>query len=189
MPSWSDRVEHEEPFFVQRREELDREERVAAGFLVHQLRQESRALRRATQGVGDEAVNIVEPERSQLDLLDPCSGVADRLDRPHQRVGWADLVVPVGCHQQQVSHVRMRDQVLEQFERRRIQPLQIIEKQRERVFLAREHAEEPPENPLEAVLRVLRRQIRDRRLGADHELQLGDKVDHVLAVRAQRLAQ
>jgi hypothetical protein len=38
--------------------------------------------------------------------------------------------------------------------------LQIVEEQRERMLLAREHAEEAPENHLEAVLRVLRRQVR-----------------------------
>ena len=46
----------------------------------------------------------------------------------------------------------MRDQVLEEVERRRIQPLQIVEEQRERVLRPREHAEEAPEHHLEAVL-------------------------------------
>ena len=159
-PGRRDRVEREQPLFGQRREELDREERIAAGLLVHQLRQRPRALRLAMQGVGDEPADIVESERRQHDLLDPCAGVADRLERPHKRVRGADLVVPVGPDQQQVPHLRMRDQVLEEVERRCIQPLQIVEEQRERVLLAREHAEEASENHLEAVLRVLRRQIR-----------------------------
>jgi hypothetical protein len=42
--------------------------------------------------------------------------------------------------------------------------LQIIEEQRERMLLAREHPEEAPEHHLEAVLRILRRQVGDRRL-------------------------
>ena len=49
--------------FVQRREELDRKERIAAGLLVHQLGQRPSVLRLAMQGVGDEPANIVEPER------------------------------------------------------------------------------------------------------------------------------
>ena len=117
------------------------------------------------------------------------SGLADRLERPQERVRGADLVVPVGPDQQQVPHLRVRDQVLEEVERRCIQPLQIVEEQRERVLLAREHAEEAPEHHLEAVLRILRRQVRDRRLFPDHELQLGNEVDDELTVRAQRLAQ
>ena len=54
---------------------------------------------------------------------------------------------------------------------------------------AREHAEEAPENHLKAILGVLRRQVRDRRLRSDNELELGNEVDDELAVRAQRLAQ
>ena len=79
--------------------------------------------------------------------------------------------------------------MLDEFERRGVQPLQIIEEQRERVFLAREHAEEPPENHLKAVFGVLRRQVRDWRLCSDNELELGNEVDDELAVRAQRLAE
>src|ERR1700704_5603790 len=73
-----------------------------------------------------------------------------------------DRVVPVGADQQQVPHFGVCDQMLEKLKRRCIQPLQIIEEQRERVLLAREHPEEAPEHHLEAVLRVLRRQVRDR---------------------------
>ena len=123
------------------------------------------------QGIGDEPADIVEPERRQHDLLHPRSGLADRLQRPQQRVRGTDLVVPVGADQQQVPHLRVRDQMLEEVERRRIQPLQIVEEQRERVLRPCEHADEAPEHQLEAVLRVLRRQIRDRRLLADDELQ------------------
>ena len=79
--------------------------------------------------------------------------------------------------------------MLEEAERRRIQPLQIVEEQRERALLGREDAEEAPENHLEAVPRVLRRQVRDRRLCSDHELQLGNEVHHELTVRTERIAQ
>src|SRR6266704_858243 len=74
------------------------------------------------------------------------SGVANRLQRASKRVRRTDLVVPVGADQQQVVHLRVRDQMLEEVERCRIQPLQIIEEQRERVLLACEHAEEAPEH-------------------------------------------
>src|ERR1700722_8275352 len=86
-------------------------------------------------------------------------------------------------------HLRVRDQVLEKVERRGIQPLQIVKKQRERVFLPRKHAEEPTENHLESVLCVLRRQLSDGRLFSDRELEFGNEVHDELAVRAQRLAQ
>src|SRR5882757_2185703 len=79
--------------------------------------------------------------------------------------------------------------MLDKIERCCIKPLQIIEEQRERVLLAREHREEAPEHQLEAVLRVLRWQLRDRWLFPNHELQLGNEIDHELTIRAQRFAE
>jgi hypothetical protein len=67
--------------------------------------------------------------------------------------------------------------------------LQIVEEQGERVFLAREHAEEAPENHLKAILGVLWWKFWNRRLFPDHEFQLGNQVDDELAVGPQRLAQ
>src|ERR1700676_5182197 len=139
-------------------------------------------------GIGDELADIVESERRKRDLLDPRSGFADRLQLPQQRVRGTDLVVAVGADQQQVPHFRVRDQVFNEVERRCIKPLQIVKKQRERVLLAREYPEETPENRLEAVLRVLRRQVRDRWLLPDHELQLGNEVDDELTIWTERLA-
>ena len=98
-----------------------------------------------------------------------------------------DLVVPIGADQQQVPHIRLGQQILEQVERRRVEPLQIVEEQRQRMLRPREDADEAPEHQLETALRVLRRKLRDRRLFADDELQFGDEVDHELPVRAQRL--
>ena len=137
--------------------------------------------------VGDEPANIVEPEGGQHYLANPHIGIADRIESPQKRVRRTDLVVPVGSDQQQVPHLRMRDQVLEEVERSGVQPLQIVEEQGERMLLAREHPEEAPEHHLEAILRVPRRQVRDWRLFSDHELQLGNEIHHELTIRAQRI--
>ena len=44
-----------------------------------------------------------------------------------------DLVVAVGADQQQVAYLRPGQQILEQIERRRVEPLQIVEEQRQRM--------------------------------------------------------
>ena len=62
----------------------------------------------------------------------------------------------------------------------------IVEEQRERVLLAREHPEEAPERHLETALHVMGRQLRDRWLFSDHELQLGNEVDDELSIWTQR---
>jgi hypothetical protein len=141
------------------------------------------------QSIGDKPFDIVKPKRCQHDLVDRRSGVANRLERPQKRVRGSDLVISIGSDQQQVPHLRVRDQVLEEIERRSIKPLQIIEEQRERVLLPSEYAEKPPEYHLEAVLRVLRRQVRNGWLYSDHKLQRGNEVDDKLTVGAQRLSQ
>src|ERR1700758_1649611 len=119
------------------------------------------------QSIGDKPADIVEPKRRQYNLMHPGIGFTDRLKRSQKRVRGSDLVVSIGPDQQQVPHLRMRDQVLEEVERRCIKPLQIVEEQRERVLLPREYAEKPPENHLKAVLRFLRREGRDRWLPSD----------------------
>src|ERR1700676_5301667 len=141
------------------------------------------------QSIGDKPSDIVEPKGCQHDLLERRSGMANRLERPQKRVRGSDLVISIGPDQKQVPHLRVRDQVLEEVERRCIQPLQIVEEQHERVLLPCEYAEKPPENHLKAILRVLRRQVRNRRLFSDHQLQGGNEVDDQLTLRAQRLAQ
>src|SRR5260370_23841578 len=86
-------------------------------------------------------------------------------------------------------HLRVRDQTLKQVERCCIQPLQVIEEQRERVLRPGERAEEAPEHQLEAVLRFLRRQIWSGWLLPDDELHLRDEIDDQLAVCPDRLRQ
>ena len=78
------------------------------------------------QSIGNQLFQIVVSERRQHYVLDPRSGTADHRERARQRVRGADLVVPVGPDQHQVPHLGMRDQVLEEVERRRIQPLQVV---------------------------------------------------------------
>jgi len=53
-------------------------------FLLDQLRQGSRALGLAVQGIGDEPANIAEPERRKHDLMHPRIRLADRLERARE---------------------------------------------------------------------------------------------------------
>ena len=128
-------------------------------------------------------------ERRQQDLLQSSPGVADPLPHSRQGMGGADLVVAVGADQQQMAHLGMGDEMFDQIEGRRIQPLQIVEEQRQRMLGPSEHAEESPEHQLEAILAILGRQIGHRRLLADDEGKLGNQIDHELAVRAEGVQQ
>src|SRR5271167_3839047 len=78
--------------------------------------------------------------------------------------------------------------MLNQFQSRQIQPLQIIKEQHERMLCPSEYAEESSEHRLKTPLLFLWREFWDRWLFSDHELQLRDKVNDKLTVRAERLA-
>ena len=99
-------------------------------------------------------------------------------------MGGIDFVVSVGADQHQVLHVRPGQQILEQIEGRRVEPLQIVEEERERMFRPCEYADKSPEHQLEATLRVLWRKIRDWWLLSDDELQFGNEVHDEQPVRA-----
>ena len=100
-----------------------------------------------------------------------------------------DLVVAVGADQQHVRHIPLGQQILEHRERSRIEPLQIVEEERQRMVRTGEHTDEPPEHQVETPLRVLWRELRHRRLVADEERQFGDEVHHEPSVRLQRVAE
>src|SRR5438093_11733606 len=55
------------------------------------------------------------------------------------------------------------------------------------MFQPREHADEPPEHQLKTPSRVLGKEIRNRRLVSDDQLQFRDEIDHEPSVRAEHL--
>src|SRR6516225_2605580 len=94
-----------------------------------------------------------------------------------------DFVVPVGTDYHQVLHVRSGQQLFEQIERRRVEPLQIVEKQSQRMFWPSEDADESTEHQLETALGVLCWNFRDWWLFSDNEPQFGNQIHNQLSVR------
>ena len=145
-------IEGEQSLFGERRNELNGEERIAAGLLVHQLRERRGALRLAAKRIRDQLPEMLTGERRKRDLrtLPPAVLIASSL----RISGWAavDFVVAIGADQHQVLHIRLGQQILEQIERRRVEPLQVVEEQRQRMFRPGEDADEPPEHQLETAL-------------------------------------
>ena len=182
-------IECEQALVCQRRNELDREERVARRLLVNQFRQRGGALRFAVKGVRQQLAQIVTSERCENDVLQCRSGLADRIELTYQRVGGIDLVVPIRADEQQVLQIGASQQIFEQVECCCIQPLQVVEEERKRMFGSREYADESSKDQLKASLRFLRRKLGHRRLFANDVLQFRDELDDEQSVRIQRLAQ
>ena len=138
-------------------------------------------------GTRDQPAHIIQFERREHDLVHPRPSPAQRIQRQHERVRRADFVVAIGSDQQQVACLTPANQVLDQSKGRGVDPLQVVEKQHQRVLGLGEHVEERAKYHLKTVARVLRWQVRDRRLFADHELQLGNETRDELAVRLHGL--
>ena len=120
-------VEPEQPFFGQRRKKLYGKEWVAASLLLDQLREGTGSHPVAAEGIGDQSADIIGSEIRQRDFLYPRSIATDRGKCLHQRMSRTDIVVAIGSDEQHVPYFRIRNQTLQQFQGRRVQPLQIVE--------------------------------------------------------------
>jgi hypothetical protein len=83
--------------------------------------------------------------------------------------------------------VRMRHEMLEQLEGRRIQPLEIVEKNSERVLLAGEDSQKGSEHHVKTALGLRGGEGCNGWLLADDELELGNEAHNELAIRANGL--
>ena len=159
-------IERDQSFVDQRRQKLNHEEWIAGRLLVHQFAPAG-AARPASQ-YSESSINRPTSSRPSGARAISCTGApsaANRLESAHERMGGRDFVVPVRADQKDVPHIRLGHQVFEQIKRRDIEPLQIVQEQGERMLGPSEDPQKPSEHELEAALRVLWRQFRDRRAG------------------------
>src|ERR1700730_15183891 len=122
-------------------------------------------------------------------MLVICAGGLDGLELPHQRMGGSDFVVTIGTDQHEVLQIRPGQQILQQIERRRVEPLQVVDEERQWMFRLSEDADKPWKHQQETALCLLLLKLRDRWLFSDDQLQLGNQVDYELSVRAKRTQQ
>src|SRR5580692_5299884 len=155
-------IEVEQALFGEGVKKLNDEERVAGGLLLYQLRQRRDTGRIAAKRIRDQLLEVVASEGCQVNLLNQRSGLADCVELVPQRMCGIDLVVPISADQHQVPQIRLGQQVLQQIESRSIEPLQIVEKERQRMLLPGKNTNESAEHELETDLRLLWIEFRDR---------------------------
>src|ERR1700716_4204244 len=150
---------------------------------MHQLREGCSTLRFAAERIRNQLGEVFAGERRKRDLLYPRTRGLDGLKLAHQRMHGIDLIVPISADQHQVLQIRSGQEILQQVERRRIEPLEVVEKQRERVLGSSEYADKPPEHQFETPLRVLRLKIRDWYLFSNDEFQFRNQIHDQQSVR------
>src|SRR5262245_21065140 len=168
-------------------QELVREEGIAGRLPVDQLRQWRRPFSLRMKRVGEPLDQIFRLERPKPDFWNKYAALANRRERPHQRVRRIDLVVPKRADEEQVLPLGLDEDVFQELERRGVEPLQIVQEQGQRVLSAREHTDETSKNHLKAGLRVRGRNVWNGRLLSDDELQFRDEVGNERTVGVERL--
>src|SRR5215470_3888758 len=175
-------IESQEPLINEHMQKLDHEERIAVRLRVHQSSERISLLGAAAKRVRNKISEVIGRQRRQLDILHP-SGCAERLHLAHERMHCGDLVIAEGTDEEEITKIGLAQQVFQKVERRRIEPLQVIEEKREGMFRPSKDTDQLPKHHLEASLRVLRRKFNDRRQPANEELQFGYEIDHQSSVR------
>jgi hypothetical protein len=79
-----------------------------------------------------------------------------------------------------MAHLAVGNQPLQQFERRRIDPLKVVEKEHERVLRPCKDIDESLEDQMKAVLAVLRGKVRNWWLLASNEGEFRNEIDDEL---------
>src|SRR5262249_2286155 len=154
-------VKGEHSFIGERGNELNGEERIATRLLVHQLRERRAAFRLAAKGVCNQLPEMLSSERLKPDLLYPSASSLDRLQLAHERMRCSDFVIAVGADEEKIAELGPAQHVFQEVERRRVEPLQVVEEEREGMLRPSEDADKLPKHQLEAPLRVLWRKLRD----------------------------
>src|SRR5262249_51885642 len=95
-------IECQQAFSGERRQELNREERIAGRLLFYQLRERGAPFWRAAKRIRQQLPEVLRRERSKCDLGDRSASTLDRLELPHQWMGGIDFVVTIGADQQQM---------------------------------------------------------------------------------------
>src|ERR1700674_1241712 len=127
VPAAIGRIERDELSVRQRGDELDDEEGIAAGLLVDEVRKRLNALGVADERGGEQPTDVMDVERCDEHLVHPRAGRLDSLEPLRERVGLSDFVVAVSTDDEEMPDLRVRDDVLEKVEGRRVEPLQVIE--------------------------------------------------------------
>src|SRR5258708_11304939 len=107
---------------------------------------------------------MLSGEPRKRDLGDLSAGGLDGLELAHQWMGVSDFVVAIGTDEQEVLQIRAGQQIPQQVERRHVEPLQVVEEQRQWMLRPGEDADKPSKHQLETPLRVLWRKLTDRGL-------------------------
>ena len=110
---------------------------------MHQLCERQSELRFAAQSVRNQLPQMLSTQRPKRDLRYLSAGGFDGGKLLHQGMGDGDFVITIRANQDQMIHVRVRQQIFEQIECRCVEPLQVVEEERQWMFWTGEYVNKP----------------------------------------------
>src|SRR5258708_24107984 len=96
----------------------------------------------------------------------------------------ANFVVSICANEEQIRNLILQKTVSKHLQGGCVEPLEVIEKQNQRMLSSREHPDEATNNLFEHALRVRRRELRPRRLPADYAFKVWNEAGDQLAIGA-----
>ena len=181
-PSQAVTIEAQRPAGRGLLDDLRDEERVAPGLLEHRRHEVLDLVDGLIQARAEPPGEVVGAQRSEVDGLGARAALDDRRDRGLERVAAVDLGVSPRADQQEMGQVRVAKQGLDDPQRRRVGPLQIVEEQDQRLSLGRDAADRPTDGVVEPGLREGGRDVGDARLRTEQLGQPRRDVDQQLGV-------
>src|SRR5262245_4804422 len=136
---------------------------------MHQLRQRRGAFKLAVKCIPNQRLYVLTGKGCKRDFIDLGARALDGLKLDPQGMCGIDFIVAISTNQHQVLQIRLDQQILQQVECGRVEPLQIVEKERQRMLGSGKDANESPEHELKTALCLLRLKFGERPLVADDE--------------------
>ena len=94
---------------------------------------------------------------------------------------------PIGTEEEKVHVARFPHEQPQQIQGSRVGPLQVIQKEHERVLFSRHRPDECAQDVMDAILRLGGGELLDGRLGPDDQFELRKDIHHHLSVLAEEL--
>ena len=135
-------VQREVPVLLQRPQKLNDEERIAVRLLPDQVCERVDILRLAMQCVTEKQHQVGQGQRSDRDARHVSARPFKALDGRGQQMFSVDLTVAVRADDQEMVDIGSREEPLEYVQRRRIDPLEIVQEHDERMLLSGQGADE-----------------------------------------------
>ena len=186
LPGLGGGVECEQFLLMERRKEMGDKKRISPRLESNEFRQISDILTILMKCIGDQVRHGFIGERRHVDIPDQAAVFDHSIQGDREGVRFVDFIFPVSPDEQEMMQLAPAHDEFDQFKRRLVHPLQVVQENHERMRLPAENTHEIEENAVKTVLRLVRAEFHEGRLRSCHQFQIGNHIDDGPHMDAQR---